>query len=74
MVTLKLIEVDDSLGVVLPEELLAKMKLRNGDDLYVTYTDNGITLSPYKLDSEDQQKLGRGFMGEYRDTFKALAK
>ena len=74
MATLKLTQIGNSLGVILPKEFLTKMKLEKGDEVFVTETPTGVALSAYNPDFEDQLELGREFMREYRDTFKALAK
>lgn len=74
MATLKLTQIGNSLGVILPKEVLARLKLEKGDTVFVTYTPNGITISPQDPTFEEQLEMGREFMREYRDTFKALAK
>ena len=73
MNTLKITQIGNSLGVILPKEFLAKMKLQKGDELFVTENPVGISLSRYNPDFDKQLELGREFMREYRDTFKALA-
>ncbi|MBC7757019.1 MAG: AbrB/MazE/SpoVT family DNA-binding domain-containing protein [Bdellovibrio sp.] len=73
MNTLKIIETGNSLGVILPEEFLAKMKLEKGDELFVTETPLGIRLSKNNPDLNKQLELGRELMSEYPDTFKKLA-
>ncbi len=73
MNTLKITQIGNSLGVILPKEFLAKMKLQKGDELFVTENPVGISLSRYDPDFDKQLELGREFMREYRDTFKALA-
>lgn len=74
MSALKLTQIGNSVGVILPKEVLARLKLEKGDTLFVTEAANGITLTPYDPTLEDQLKLGREFMREYRDTFHQLAK
>jgi len=74
MTTLKLTQIGNSLGVILPKELLAKLKVSKGDEIFVTESPAGITLSGYDPSFEEQLELGRDFMREYRDTFKVLAK
>lgn len=74
MTTLQLTQIGNSVGVVLPKELLAKLKLEKGDTVYVTESPAGLTLSPYQPDFEEQVEEGRRFMKEFRDTFRALAK
>lgn len=74
MATLKLTAVGTSTGVVIPKEMLARLKVRRGDTLFVIETPSGYLLTPYDPAVEEELKLGRKFMREYRDTFKALAK
>ena len=74
MSTLKLTQIGNSVGVILPKEILARLKLVKGDSLHVTETPNGIALTPYDPSFDEQLESGREFMREYRDTFRALAK
>jgi hypothetical protein len=53
---------------------LARLKLVKGDTVFLTESANGLNLTPYDPDLEDQLKLGREFMHDYRDTFHQLAK
>ena len=74
MHTLKLTQIGNSVGVILPKEVLARLKLSKGDTLHVSETPGGIALTPYDPSFEEQVDMGREFMREYRDTFRALAK
>lgn len=75
MSALKLTQIGNSVGVILPKDVLARMKLGKGDTVYLTEAANdGITLTPYDPDVAEQVELGREFMREYRDTFHELAK
>jgi putative addiction module antidote len=74
MSALKLTQIGNSVGVILPKELLVRLKLDKGDTLYVTEAANGLNLSPYDPSLEEEIDLGREFMREYRDTFHQLAK
>ena len=74
MAALKLMQMGNSVGVILPKELLAWLKLEKGDLLHVTETPDGVALTPYDPAFDEQLELGREFMREYRDTFRALAK
>jgi putative addiction module antidote len=71
---LKLTQIGNSVGVILPREVLARLKLEKGDTVYVTDTPDGFALTPFDPSFEEQLELGREFMREYRDTFRALAK
>ncbi len=72
--TLKLTQIGNSLGVILPKEAIARMKLEKGDAVFLTESPDGYQMAPYNPDVAEQIELGRDFMREYRDTFHALAK
>lgn len=74
MSVLKLTQIGNSVGVILPKELLARMKVEKGDSLFWTEAANGVTLTPYDPELATQLEEGRAFMREYRDTFHQLAK
>ncbi len=74
MAALKLIQIGNSVGVILPKEVLARLKVEKGDPLYVTDAANGVMLTPYDPALDEQVEAGREFMREYRDTFHQLAK
>ena len=74
MAALKLTQIGNSVGVILPKELLARLKVEKGDSLFWTEAANGVTLTPYDPELDAQLKLGREFMHDYRDTFHQLAK
>ena len=74
MIALKLTQIGNSVGVILPKEVLARLKVEKCDTLYVTEAPGGVTLTPYEPGFEEQITRGRQFMREYRDAFRALAK
>ena len=74
MSVLKLTQIGNSVGVIFPKEVLARLKVEKGDTLFLTEAANGVTLTPYDPTLDDQLRLGREFMREYRDTFHQLAK
>jgi putative addiction module antidote len=74
MTALKLTQIGNSVGVILPKEILARLKLEKGDTVFVTDAANGVLLTPYDPGLAEQLEAGREFMREYRDTFHQLAK
>lgn len=72
--TLKLTAIGTSTGVVIPKEMLNRMKVERGDALHVIETPDGYLLTPYDPKVAAQVEAGREFMKDNRDTFKALAK
>ena len=71
---LKLRSVGTSTGVLLPKEMLVRLKVKKGDELFAVETPEGYLLTPYDPEVERQLSKGREFMAKYRDTFRALAK
>lgn len=71
---LKLTQIGNSVGVVLPKEALARLKLGKGETVFLTETPDGYTLTPYDPELEEEITAGREFMREFRDTFHQLAK
>ncbi len=74
MNVLKVTQIGNSLGVVLPKDVLTRLKVEKGDVLHVTESPDGITLTPYDPALDEQLEAGRSFMRDYRDTFHQLAK
>lgn len=74
MFALKLTQIGNSVGVILPKEVLARLKLEKGQTVFVTESPAGYVLTPYDPALERQIEAGRAFMREYRDTFHQLAK
>lgn len=71
---LKITTVGNSAGVVLPKELLARLRLEKGDCLYVTETPDGIKLMPYDPAFDEQMQVAEDIMREDRDVLRQLAK
>ena len=71
---LKLIQIGNSVGVTLPKEMLAAMKVDKGDTITVTPAPDGFRMTPYDAEVDKQVEEGRAVMREYRDTLRALAK
>lgn len=73
MAALKLTAVGTSTGLVIPKEMLNRMKVERGDLLHVVETPDGFLLTPYDPKVAAQVEAGRAFMKQYRDAFKVLA-
>ncbi len=70
----KLTQIGNSLGVILPKEAVAALNVEKGDTLTFTSAPDGFRVSPFNAEVDKQVEAGREFMREYRDTLKALAK
>ncbi|MFH1558415.1 MAG: AbrB/MazE/SpoVT family DNA-binding domain-containing protein [Pseudomonadota bacterium] len=74
MVALKLSKIGNSVGTVLPKEVLARMKVSQGDTLYLTETPDGYRLTPYEPEFEAQMEAARRIMKKRRNVLRELAK
>ena len=71
---LKLTQIGNSVGVVLPKEALSRLKLGKGESVFMTETPDGYTLTPYDPAIDEEITAGRAFMRDFKDTFHQLAK
>ena len=74
MIALKLTQIGNSVGVILPKEVLARLKLEKGDTVFVTDSVDGIRLTPYSADFEAQMTAAREVMKKRRHVLRELAK
>jgi putative addiction module antidote len=74
MIKLKITKIGNSLGVVLPKEALARLKVDQGDSVFLTELPDGYRVIAFDEAIVEQVNEGRKFMREYRETFRALAK
>lgn len=70
---LKLRAIGNSTGVVLPKEILDRMRVRQGDELMVLETPDGITLTGYDPEFARQMEAAEEIMREDRDLLRKLA-
>ena len=70
---LKVTTVGNSTGVILPKELLEKLRIAKGDSLYVTETPRGVELTPYDEEFAAQMEIAEAVMREDRDVLRKLA-
>lgn len=74
MATVKVTTVGSSVGIVLPKDLLSKLRVEKGDTLYVTETPDGIQLTPFDPEFEAQIESAKRVMRKNRDALRRLAK
>lgn len=73
MVTLKVRKVGNSLGFTLPLEAAAKLKVEEGDTLYLTETPDGYRITAYDPVFVRQMEIAQRVMREDRNILRALA-
>lgn len=75
MVRLKVRKVGNSLGVTLPAETVRALKVREGDQIYLTQgPDGSFRVTPYDPDFADAMQSAESFMARYRNALRELAK
>ncbi len=73
-VQLKLSAIGNSVGFILPKDVLARLGVGKGDMLSVIETPDGIELRPYDPDFEAQMETARVIMHKRRAVLRELAK
>jgi putative addiction module antidote len=71
---LKVIQIGNSLGVILPKEVLAKLRVEKGDALFVTESVDGVTLRANDEAFAKQMTQAREIMKRRRQVLNVLAK
>jgi putative addiction module antidote len=71
---LKVSKIGNSAGIVLPKELLARLRVELGDTVYVTESPDGIRITASNPDFAAKMELAESIMREDRDILRVLAK
>ena len=74
MHTLKLTQIGNSVGVILPKEVLARLKVEKGDTIYLTESADGMRLTPHDPNFASQMTAAREVMRKRRNVLHELAK
>ncbi len=70
----KVTQIGNSLGVVLPKDIVEKLGIARGQMLSLSETANGLELSAFDPEFEEQMQVAEEIMDRYRDTLRELAK
>ncbi|GAB3039380.1 MULTISPECIES: AbrB/MazE/SpoVT family DNA-binding domain-containing protein [Oleiagrimonas] len=70
---LKITAIGNSSGVILPKDLLARLRLQKGDELYAVETPDGIKLTAYDPKLAAQMEVAEQIMREDRQVLHKLA-
>lgn len=70
---LKVTAIGNSSGVILPKELLARLRVEKGDELYALETPDGIRLTTYDPKLAAQMEVAEGVMRKDRAVLHKLA-
>ena len=70
---LKVTAIGNSAGVILPKELLARLRLEKGDELFALETPDGVRLTPSDPPHAKQMEVAEEVMRKDRNVLRKLA-
>ena len=70
---LKITTIGNSAGVILPKDLLSRLRLQKGDELYALETPDGIKLTVFDPTLAEQMEVAGKVMRERRSLLHKLA-
>ncbi|MEQ8469535.1 MAG: AbrB/MazE/SpoVT family DNA-binding domain-containing protein [Marinoscillum sp.] len=70
----KVTTIGSSVGIVLPKSIQSKLRVKKGDTISFIETPNGIEITAYDPEFEDQMDKARKVMDDYRNALNELAK
>ena len=70
---LKITAIGNSAGVILPKELLARLRVDKGDELYALETPDGIRLTTHDPEFARQMEVAEKIMRDRRELLRKLA-
>ena len=71
---LEIKKIGNSTGLILPKELLARLGLEQGDEVFITQGPEGFKVSKGDITFEKGLEIARRAMKTYHNTLKELAK
>ena len=71
---LKITKIGNSAGIILPKEVLARLKLEAGDKVFLTDAPGAATITPHNAQFAEQMEIARQIMKERREVLRELAK
>lgn len=70
---LKITKIGNSAGIILPKEVLARLRADVGDALYLTEAPDGVRLTATDPDFAEKMRVAEEIMREDRDILRVLA-
>jgi putative addiction module antidote len=67
-------KIGNSTGVILPKAAAERLKVKQGDVVFLTETPTGYAVTPYDPEFAEQMEVARRGMSEYKNALRALAK
>ena len=73
-VPLKITRIGNSAGIILPKEVLARLRVGPGDTLHLTEAPDGVRLTAHDPEFATQMEIAERIMRRDRNVLRALAK
>jgi putative addiction module antidote len=73
-ITLKVRKQGNSLSTILPKEVAAHLKVKDGDDLYLVETRDGYSIAKYDPEFEKMMDIVEGISDRFKNAYRELAK
>ena len=70
---LKITTIGNSAGVILPKELLARLRVEKGDELYLLETPDGFRVTTYDPEFAAKMDVADAIMRKDREVLRKLA-
>jgi putative addiction module antidote len=74
MQPVKVIQIGESLAIVLPTEIVGRLGLESGQHLRIAETETGFALSRHDPEFDRQMRAAERIMDRYHETLRLLAK
>ncbi len=71
--TVKITSIGNSAGIILPKDLLERLRVSKGDLLSVTESPDGVNLNPYDEKIARQMEVAEKVMRDNRNMLRKLA-
>lgn len=69
----KVIAIGNSAGIILPKDLLDRLKIEKGDTVFVSEVAGGLQVSPHDAEFSEKMEAADQVIRRYRDALKKLA-
>ena len=73
MYTIKIQKIGDSLGIILPPEVLEQLNLEEGDNVFVIKTENGVQITTHDPNFARAMKAYKKVSQKYKNALRELA-
>jgi len=73
-VTLKIRKTGNSLSVILPKEVLARLNVKEGDEVFMVETRDGYSVSKFDPNFKETMQIVEELSDQYKNAYRELAK